>query len=188
METHVNSASTKMPEKRAAGGAPKGNGNAVRHGSYARVAALKGHRWDRRTRTYRAIQAKVKAYSKALGTSLSPQKRALLLEAATLEVVLSEPLTIHLASVKHVVRKGKVNPAFELRLKLSARLQELLAAVGLDKVKRQPTPFWQRQPKRRKNQDEDQSGGRDPTSDKPHGAGSFPQFGSATLSDFAPRI
>ena len=131
---------------------PPGNQNSVRHGGYARIAAIKGHRWDRRTRTYKAVEAKVRAYSKALGTSLSPQKASLLREAATLEVVLSEPLTIHLASVKHVVRKGKVNPAVELRLRLSSQLRDLLTAVGLDKVKRQVVPFWQRQPRRQKKQ------------------------------------
>lgn len=102
---------------------------------------MKGGRWDRRTREYRAVEAKMRAYSKALGTSLSPQKASLLRQAAVLEVVFIEPLDAYLASVR-IVRRGKVDRAVELRLRLSTRLQELLSAVGLEKVRRQPKPLW----------------------------------------------
>lgn len=123
---------------------PVGNINALRHGGYTRVAAMKRHKWDRRTREYRAIEAKEHELCKALRTSLSPQKRALVHEIATLEAVLLPPLDVYLSRAKIVRRGGKVDGAVELRLRLSARLQELLEAVGLDKVKRQPRPPWMR--------------------------------------------
>lgn len=161
METHVNNASTKSPENRGVGGAPRGNRNAVRHGTYSRVAVLKRRKWDRRTREWRAITARERELCKALGPSMSPQKAALVREVATLEAVLLSPLDVYLAGAKIVKRGGKVDGAVELRLRLSGRLQDLLTAVGLDKVKRQARPLWQRQPKRRKNQDEDRSEGKE---------------------------
>lgn len=102
---------------------------------------MKAGRLDRRTRVSKTIEARVREWSKALGPSISPQKAALLREAAEIERVLCEPLTAHLAAVR-IVRRGKVDPAVELRLRLSARLQDLLAAVGLERVKRQPKPLW----------------------------------------------
>lgn len=103
---------------------------------------MKAGRWDRRTRTYKAVEARIEEISKALKPSLSPQKRILVREIATLEAVLLQPLDLHLSRVKIVKRGGKVDGAVELRMRLSARLQELLTAVGLDRVKRQPRPLW----------------------------------------------
>ena len=137
----VNTMSTKPPENRGAGGAPRGNKNAIRHGHYARETALKAGRLDRRTKVSKAVEARIREWSKALGASLSPQKGALLREAAEIEAVLAQPLTAHLATVR-IVRRGKVDPAVELRLRLSSQLRDLLTAVGLDKVKRQPRPLW----------------------------------------------
>lgn len=155
-----------MTEKKPRG-APKGNSNRRTHGGYSRLAALKGHRWDRRTRTYRAIAARERELCKALGPSISPQKRALAHEIAVIETVLLPPLDTHLAATQIVTVRGKTAPAIALRMRLSDRLQTLLISLGLEKVKRQPTPFWQRQVRRRKNQDgEDRSGDGDPASDK----------------------
>lgn len=121
---------------------PLGNSNAVRHGSYARERALKGHRWDRRTRTYRQVEARMREYSKALGGRVSPQKAFLLREAAVLEHVLIEPMDVYLSGLKSPIRKGKVNPAVEIRLKLSVHVRDLLELAGWERVKRAPRPLF----------------------------------------------
>lgn len=110
---------------------------------------MKGARWDRRRREYKAIAARERELCKALGPKATPQRRALTHEIALLEVVLLPPLDVHLSGVQIVTARGKTAPALALRMKLSVRLQELLAALGLDKVKRTPTPAWRR-PARRK--------------------------------------
>lgn len=108
---------------------------------------MKGHRWDRRTREYRAIAGRERKLCRALGAAATPQRRALAHEIAVLEVVLLPPLDVHLSGAQIVNRRGKTAPALALRLKLSTRLQELLQAVGLDRVKRTPPAPWQRRPR-----------------------------------------
>ncbi|MBI2998248.1 MAG: hypothetical protein HYY46_07300 [Deltaproteobacteria bacterium] len=121
-----------------------GNQNALRHGGYARDRAMKGGKWDRRTRTYRAVAARERELCKALGPSMSPQKAGLVREIATLEAVLLPPLDMYLSGVKIVKRGGKIDGAVEVRLRLGVHLKELLKEIGLDKVKRPPRPLWQR--------------------------------------------
>jgi len=121
-----------------------GNQNALRHGTYARDRVIKGGRWDRRTRTYRAVEARIQEICKALGPSMSPQKAVLVREIATLEAVLLPPLDVYLAGVKIVKRGGKVDGAVEVRLRLGVHLKELLKEIGLERVRRTAKPIWQR--------------------------------------------
>lgn len=138
---------------------PPGNQNNLRHGGYARGAALIGHRWDRRTRAYKAITTRERKLCKALGPAATPQRRALAHEIAVIETILLPPLDQHLSGVHIVTARGKTAPALVLRMKLSARLQELLTAVGLDRVKRTPTPAWQRRPRSKADKQDARSGG-----------------------------
>lgn len=140
---------------------PPGNTNRRTHGGYSRLTALKGARFDRRRREWKAIATRMKEYSRSLGRSISPQKATLLREIATLEAVLLPPLDLYLAGAKIVKRGGKVDGAVELRLRLSTRLLELLQAVGLDRVRRTPSAPWQRRPPRRADKPvvEDRAGG-----------------------------
>lgn len=133
---------------------PPGNAHRATHGTYGRLAAMKGARWDRRRREYKALARRERELCKALGPQATPQRRALAHEIAVIETVLLPPLDQHLSGVQIVSARGRTAPALALRLKLSTRLQELLTALGLDKVQRRVVPAWQRRPPRRKAEKE----------------------------------
>ena len=141
MGIDLEAALTKGPKNKAPGGAPKGNLNSTKHRHYAREAALQGGQLDRRTRTYRAAQRKMREYRKALAGKMTPQIEFLIREAALFEHVLIDPLDPYLAGVR-LVRKGRPHPLLEIRLKLSAHVRDLLQLAGLDKVKRQSKLPW----------------------------------------------
>jgi hypothetical protein len=111
-ETPVDTTSTKT---RNAGGAPKGSQNALKHGVFSLERARKRGQIDKRTSPYRAIK---KIEREITAKHAEARKRWHAANAAKLQYY-CQRIDDHLLTFKgSFIRKGKVNPAVDLRLRL----------------------------------------------------------------------
>ncbi len=119
----------------SAGGAPRGNLNAVAHGGYALKVRLNGTRLDRRSTLFRAFMARVKEYVSAMGGDASPQQLSLIHDTVKSEFY-AEEKEAYLDKLKNRIRKGREHPLMEGRRKDRAHIRENLKLIGLKRVPR----------------------------------------------------
>jgi hypothetical protein len=120
-----------------AGGAPKGNKNAVKHGYYSLVRMIKGRAGalDKRTILGKMVMETVRQLEADLGGDLSEAQR-MLVEDVALDTLLLQGLNRKVASVQPI-RKGKTHAAYQLRSQLISQRREhlkLLYPGGLKRV------------------------------------------------------
>lgn len=144
-ETHVEIASTKSPEKQCAGGAPKGNGNAYKHGLYTMKRAVieRGLRAiDGRSATGRALMQWRADLVRDLGgqEAVSTQQRALV-DLAVKSKLLLDSVDAWLLIQPSLVnrRKKSLLPVVRERQQLADGLARYLGQLGLEKKIRQKT-------------------------------------------------
>lgn len=117
-----------------AGGAPKGNGNRLKHGYYSLLKLIQNRHGalDRRTvlgKMYLEIHAELVA---ALGGDPSPQER-MLIDDVALDTLLLKSLNNTVATVQPL-RKGKAHAAYQLRASLISQRREHLKLLGIKRV------------------------------------------------------
>jgi hypothetical protein len=116
---------TVLPENKKAKGPPLGSQNNLRHGVYALSSRRKHAKIDKRTSQYKAIK-QIEQEITADHRQATKQWHAS--NAAWMEYY-CRMLDAHLLSLKHPIRKGKVNPAVDLRLRFSEAVDRNLAAL-----------------------------------------------------------
>jgi hypothetical protein len=116
-----------------AGGPPKGNQNAVKHGLYTYKAMLNGNGLDERTSLFKALREKEQELVTALGGDPSPQEQAIIGDSVKNMLYIAS-LDNYLMGLKSLVRKGRPHPVLAIRTQLSAHLRENLKTLGLKRV------------------------------------------------------
>ncbi len=117
----------------SAGGAPRGNKNAMRHGLYSLKAMLNGDGLDRRTSLYHALRDKEQELASALGGDPSPQEKAIIADAVKTMLYIGS-LDAYLGGLKSLVRKGRVHNVLIERTRLAGHLRENLKTLGLKRM------------------------------------------------------
>jgi hypothetical protein len=137
-ENPVNSTSTKT---RNVGGAPKGSHNALKHGVSALERARVRGKIDRRTTPYRAI----KKIEREITTKHADARKKWHAANASRLQYYCQRLDDHLLTFKGAfIRKGKVNPAVELRLRLGEAVDRNYGALDAVASKDQPLDLARR--------------------------------------------
>ena len=121
-DDRVNTTSTKTPN---AGGAPLGNTNHLTHGVSKLEAERKRGAIDRRTSPYRAMKKPEREIAINFNES---RKRSLAQDCSGQYYV--DRVSEHLLTLKHVIRKGKVNPSVPLLLELSNSVEGGFETLG----------------------------------------------------------
>ena len=116
-----------------AGGAPKGNKNAVKHNLYTYKAMLDGDGLDERSSLFKALRLKEQEISTALGGDPSPQEQAIITDSVKNMLYIAS-LDNYLMKLKSLIRKGRPHPVLSIRTQLSAHLRENLKTLGLKRV------------------------------------------------------
>ena len=119
-------------------GGQRGNSNNFKHGYYSLKARLDGDGLDRRSSLSRALVAKVKELSVALGGDPSPQEMAIINDSVKVMLYLAN-LDHYLSGLKSLVRKGRVHAVLSERTRLAAHLRENLKTLGLKRTTKQVT-------------------------------------------------
>jgi hypothetical protein len=115
---------TVSPEKKRGPGAPKGSHNNYRHGIHA-LEWRRLHGEDRRLAPYRRIRK----LREDIGADQVEARKKWHRENAARMQFYCTMLDDYLLSLKHPIRKGKVNPAVDLRLRFSEAVDRNLAAL-----------------------------------------------------------
>src|SRR5215470_14549136 len=119
-----------------AGGAPKGNGNRLKHGYFSLVKLVRnrGGALDKRTILSKMVQETIRDLTASLGGDLSVQEQ-MLVDDVALDTLLLKSLNNTVASVQPL-RKGKAHAAYQLRASLIAQRREHLKLLGIKRVSR----------------------------------------------------
>ena len=125
-----------------AGGAPRGNKNAVKHGFYVYKAMLNGNGLDERTSLFRAMREKERELVQALGGDPSSKERAIIADTVKNMLYVSS-LDNYLMGLKSLVRKGRPHPVIAVRTQLAAHLRDNLKTLGLKRIASKPS-LWSR--------------------------------------------
>jgi hypothetical protein len=118
--------------KKGPGGAPVGNGNALKHGYHSLVTTLNKGSVDRRTMLGRWQMEKEKELATALGGDPSPQQQIIITDTVKVLLYLAS-IDAYLLRLKSAVRRGKLHPVMSDRGKLATHLRENLKTLGLSR-------------------------------------------------------
>jgi hypothetical protein len=124
-----------------AGGAPKGNKNAVKYGLYSLVAlSAKGSRPPGNTRLGRAFKARELEYLEDMGgeENSSLAERQLANDNTWCDFIIAT-MDFQLQNKRQLIRKGKPHPLIELRMRVAAHRRDNYKLTGLKRVSKTPT-------------------------------------------------
>jgi hypothetical protein len=124
-----------------AGGAPKGNKNAVKHGLYSLLALrVQGSRPPGNTRLGRAFRAREREYLDDMGgeEKASLAERQLANDNTWCDFIIAT-MDFQLQNKRQLIRKGKPHPLIELRMRVAAHRRDNYKITGLKRVSRQLT-------------------------------------------------
>jgi len=115
-------------------GAPKGNGNRLKHGYYSLVKLVRnrGGALDKRTILGKMVQETIRDLTASLGGDLSVQEQ-MLVDDVALDTLLLKSLN-HMVATVQPLRKGKAHAAHQLRTQLISQRREHLKLLGLKRV------------------------------------------------------
>ncbi len=129
----VNATLTKPSKRGGAGGAPRGNRNALTHGFNHYKRLVSGDGLKRSTALYRALTEKEAELVSALGGDPSPQERAIIGDTVKTMLYIGS-LDAYLTGLKSLVRKGKVHAVLAERVRLADHMRVNLTTLGLKRV------------------------------------------------------
>ena len=128
-ENHVDSTVTKMRKS-----APLGNRNDLKHGVFSLEEKRKRGILDKRTSPVRAI----KKNEHQIVTNRSEARKKWHTKKAAWMEYYADRLNDYLLTLKHIIRKGKVNPALDLLLRIGDSAgydHEVLANIAQNEPK-----------------------------------------------------
>jgi hypothetical protein len=125
-------------QRHNAGGAPRGNKNAVKHGLYAYKAMLNGNGLDERTSLFKALREKEQELVEAIGGDPSPQQRAIIGDTVK-NLLYIASIDNHLMGLKSLVRKGRPHPLLAIRTQLAAHNRENYKTLGIHRRQKSRT-------------------------------------------------
>jgi hypothetical protein len=114
-------------------GGPVGNQKGLKHGYYSLVRFIRkrGGALDKRTILGKMVLETARQLEADLGGDLSTAQR-MLVEDVALDTLLLRGLNKKIADVKPI-RKGRINPAYQLRAQLIVQRREHLKLLGLER-------------------------------------------------------
>ena len=123
-ESTTPAASNNGKPSRAAG-APRGNGNRLKHGYYSLVKLVRnrGGALDKRTILGKMVQETIRDLTASLGGDLSVQEQ-MLVDDVALDTLLLKSLNNTVATIQPI-RKGKAHAAYQLRAQLISQRRNI---------------------------------------------------------------